>query len=126
MHGRYCRTCLLYTSFEGKQITILVTAQHVVTDCLDVDFQRLHVGGGNELMLQSDEYYDDGTAHGLSLIHISSKAAAKMKNFEKKPANGGMPARENKAKVIRKASFGLVLYSPGYHQYAHAAVQQGR
>ena len=27
-----------------------------------------------------------------------SKAAAKMKNFEKKPANGGMPARENSAK----------------------------
>ena len=35
-----------------------------VTDGLDVDLQRFHVGGGNELMLQSDEYYDDGTAHG--------------------------------------------------------------
>lgn len=40
------------------------------------------------------------------------KAAAKIKNLEKKPANGGMPARENSASVIVKASFGLVLYSP--------------
>lgn len=36
----------------------------MVADGLDVDFQRLHVGGGDEFMLQSDEYYDDGTAHG--------------------------------------------------------------
>lgn len=41
-----------------------------------------------------------------------SKAAAKMKNFEKKPANGGMPARENSASVIKNANFGLVVYSP--------------
>ena len=40
-----------------------------------------------------------------------SKAAATMKNFEKKPANGGMPASENTAKVIRKASFGSVSYT---------------
>ena len=33
---------------------------------------------------------------------------AKMKNFEKKPANGGMPANENNAKVMRNASLGLV------------------
>ena len=41
-----------------------------------------------------------------------SNAAAKMKNFEKKPANGGIPARENNASVIRNASLGLVVYSP--------------
>ena len=42
------------------------------------------------------------------------KAAAKIKNFEKKPANGGIPASENRASVIRNASLGLVLYSPLY------------
>ena len=40
------------------------------------------------------------------------KAAAKMKNFEKKPANGGIPASENSANVMRKASLGLVVYNP--------------
>ena len=41
-----------------------------------------------------------------------SKAAAKMKNFEKKPANGGMPARENKAKVNRESELWIGIVQP--------------
>ena len=37
------------------------------------------------------------------------KAAMKIKNFEKNPANGGIPASENSEIVIRKAIFGFVL-----------------
>lgn len=37
------------------------------------------------------------------------KADAKTKNFEKNPANGGIPASENKAMVITKLNLGLVL-----------------
>ena len=39
----------------------------------------------------------------------ASKAAMKIKNFEKNPANGGIPANENKDRVIRSAIFGFVL-----------------
>ena len=39
----------------------------------------------------------------------ASKAAMKIKNFEKNPANGGIPASENREIVIRKAIFGFVL-----------------
>ena len=39
-------------------------------------------------------------------------APVKMKNFEKNPAKGGMPARENMASIIAKDRRGLVLWSP--------------
>ena len=37
------------------------------------------------------------------------KAAMKIKNFEKNPANGGMPANENRDRVIKRAILGFVL-----------------
>ena len=40
------------------------------------------------------------------------KAAANTKNLLKNPANGGIPAKENKAKVMTMVSFGLVWYKP--------------
>ena len=40
------------------------------------------------------------------------KADAKTKNFEKNPANGGIPASENKAMVITKLNLGFVLLKP--------------
>ena len=39
-------------------------------------------------------------------------AAAKTKNLLKNPANGGIPAKENKAQVITMVNFGLVWYKP--------------
>ena len=36
------------------------------------------------------------------------RAAVKMKNFEKKPAKGGIPARENIASIMVNARRGLV------------------
>ena len=39
-------------------------------------------------------------------------AEANTKNLEKNPANGGIPANENRAMVITKLSLGLVLYKP--------------
>lgn len=40
------------------------------------------------------------------------KAAIKMKNFEKKPAKGGIPANEKRERVRNRESLGFVLYSP--------------
>mgnify|MGYP007120305024 CR=1 FL=1 len=37
-------------------------------------------------------------------------ADMKIKNLEKNPANGGIPASENRDRVITNANFGLVLY----------------
>ena len=39
-------------------------------------------------------------------------ADVKMKNLLKKPANGGIPARENMASIIEQASQGLVRDRP--------------
>ena len=36
----------------------------MVADGLDVDFERLDVCGGDELMFQGYEQYDDGSCHG--------------------------------------------------------------
>ena len=40
--------------------------------------------------------------------HPPAKAAAKMKNLEKKPANGGMPPNENRANVSTNVRRGFV------------------
>lgn len=52
------------------------------------------------------------SAMNTSRWNPASKAAINMKNLEKNPANGGIPAKENRDIVIRKAIFGFVLYNP--------------
>jgi hypothetical protein len=47
-------------------------------------------------------------ARNTTRYHPSAKAAAKMKNFVKKPANGGMPPNENRASVSTSVRRGFV------------------
>lgn len=52
------------------------------------------------------------TARNTSKYSFTEAAAMYKKNFPKKPANGGIPASENKANNKAKANFGFVLYKP--------------
>ena len=48
-------------SLEGQQVAVFVTAEHLLADGVEADLDGLQVGSGQELVLQGDEEYDDGT-----------------------------------------------------------------